>query len=148
MEFEGHSIYIYQDLSAMMLRHRKDLRPLLEVLRTRGIRYRWKFPFGLLATHQGHSALLRVPEELEAFCQTIDIPYVVTNWYAKFDISDPNSRPPSEDPMEAQDTRFQRHLSPSATRLGSAAPSRLLPSSPTTAPMPCWARQDRKTTPC
>lgn len=73
LEHKGNIIHIYQDLSAITLRHCKDLCPLLEILKNKGIHYWWKFPFGLSATHQGHSALLRVLEELETFCHTLDI---------------------------------------------------------------------------
>lgn len=142
LTFEGRPIHIYQDLSAITLRHRKDLRPLLDVLRNKGIRYRWKFPFGLQATHQGNSALLRVPEELETFCEILDIPYVdVPNWYADFTFSalDRLSR---EEPMEAQISSFRRQRSPSANRPGSTAIPLRQPASPMTAPLPRRARRD------
>lgn len=137
LECEGHSICIYQDLSAITLRHRKDLCPLLEVLQTRGIRYRWKFPFGLLASHQGRSALLRVPEELDDFCHTLAIPFVsVPNWYVEFETSTPTHCPPKEEPMEAQNTRFRRRRSPSTARPSSTSRHRHPPPSPMIALLP------------
>lgn len=42
-----------------------------ETLCAKGIHYRWKFPFGLSATCQGRTALLRVPEDPQFFCNTI-----------------------------------------------------------------------------
>lgn len=144
LEYNGCRIYIYQDLSAITLRNRKDLRPLLDVLRTKGIRYRWKFPFGLSASHQGRSALLRVPEELDAFCRTLDIPYVeVPNWYAEFNISPPARHPLAEEPMDAHNTSFRRRRSPSPVRPNSSPGLRHPPPSPMTAPLPRRARRDR-----
>lgn len=70
----GANINIYQDLSGITLQHRKDLKLLLDTLRAKGIQYRWKFPSGLSATNHGRTALLRVPEELQSFCETLDIP--------------------------------------------------------------------------
>lgn len=141
LEYNGGPVHIYQDLSAITLRHRKDLRPLLDVLRTRGIRYRWKFPFGLSASYQGRSALLRVPEDLDTFCRTLDIPYTpVPNWYAEFNIQSPNRCPQSEEPMDAHNTSFRRRRSPSPYSSGGP---RHPPPSPMTAPLPRRARRDR-----
>lgn len=81
----GTTIQIFQDLSGITLQHRRDLKPLLEVLRSKNIQYWWKFPFCLLATHLGHTALLKVPENLYLFCSILDIPFTeVPNWYAEF----------------------------------------------------------------
>lgn len=144
MEYNGQPVHIYQDLSAITLRHRKDLRPLLDVLKTKGIRYRWKFPFGLSATYQNRSALLRVPEDLDDFCRALDIPYtLVPNWYSEFHIQHPTRPPHGEEPMEAHNTSFRRRRSPSNTRLGSAPATHHPPTSPMTAPLPRRARRDR-----
>lgn len=144
VEYNGNPVQIYQDLSAITLRHRKDLRPLLDVLRTRGIRYRWKFPFGLSASHQGRSALLRVPEDLDTFCRALDIPFTpVPDWYAEFNLQPPHRQPPWEEPMDAHNTSFRRRRSPSTNGNGSPPGSRHPPSSPMTAPLPRRARRDR-----
>lgn len=83
--FQGSMIKIYQDLSNISLKRRSELRPLLDILRARSIIYRWKFPFGLSASHQGRTALLRVPEDLEHFCFNLDIPPVaLPDWYSDF----------------------------------------------------------------
>lgn len=39
LSHEGHEVHIYEDLSAITLKHRKDLRPLLDILHTKGIHY-------------------------------------------------------------------------------------------------------------
>lgn len=57
-------VQIFQDLSGITLQHRRDLKPLLDVLRSKEIRYKWKFPFCLAASHLGRTALLKVPEDL------------------------------------------------------------------------------------
>lgn len=64
LSFQGATIKFYQDLFNITLQRRRELRPLLEVLRARSIIYRWKFPFCLSVTHQGRSANLKVPEVL------------------------------------------------------------------------------------
>lgn len=144
MEYEGSHIYIYQDLSAITLRHRRDLRPLLDVLRNNGIRYRWKFPFALSASHQGRSALLRVPEDLDGFCRTLDIPLVsVPHWYEEFNILPHTRHPPAEEPMDAHNTSFRRRRSPTPIRRYSSEGPRHPPPSPMTAPLPRRARRDR-----
>lgn len=79
------SIQIYQDLSGITLQHHRDLKLLLDTLRTKGIHYKWKFPFCLSATTQGRTALLKVPEDLPHFCDTLGIHHVeVPNWHANF----------------------------------------------------------------
>lgn len=89
----SNDIRIYQDLSAITLQHRRDLRPLLETLRTNRIHYRWKFPFCLSASFQGRMDFLRVPEDLPQFCNTLNIPLVeMPNWYVEFR---PTSRRPA-----------------------------------------------------
>lgn len=112
----GTEIRLFQDLSTITLQRRRELRPLLEILRTNGIPYRWKFPFGLSASNQGRSALLRVPEDLHHFCETLDIPYMeVPEWYSEY-------RPPANkasarnEPMETQAHHFRRQRSPSDPR--------------------------------
>lgn len=74
-------LQIFQDLSGITLQQRRNLKPLLDVLPARGILYRWKFPFCLTATHLGRTALLKVPEDLPQFCDSLGIPLVdVPNW--------------------------------------------------------------------
>ena len=79
------SVQLYQDLSGITLQHRRDLKPLSEALRSRDIRYKWKFPFCLSATNQGRNASLRVPEDLLRFCETLGLPPIsVPDWYAPY----------------------------------------------------------------
>lgn len=84
------------------------------------------FLFALSATHLGQTALLRVPEELEDFCRILDVPFVdLPNWYAEFDLPDPNRRTNREEPMDAQATRYRQRRSPSTSRTNLLALRRL-----------------------
>lgn len=56
---EDACIQLFQDLSAITLQHRRDLRPFLQTLRDRRIPYRWKFPFCLQATVGNRAAHLK-----------------------------------------------------------------------------------------
>ena len=72
--FHNNPLQLYPYLSWITLQKRRLLQPLLRTLQDRDIVYRWGFPFSLSATHQGTSATLRYPEDLDAFCRTLDIP--------------------------------------------------------------------------
>lgn len=91
LQHEGSPIQIFQDLSAITLQHRRELRPLLNVLRNRHhIVYRWKYPFCLVVTVGDRTALLHTPIDLRAFCDTLGIPLVaVPEWYSSFMQSKP-----------------------------------------------------------
>lgn len=110
-------VQIFQDLSGITLQHHRDLKPLLDVLCSKEICYKWKFPFCLSASNQGRTALLKVPEDLPCFCETLDIPLVaVPDWYATFRRSVGRWGKPQEEQMETQATRSRRRRSPSGTR--------------------------------
>ena len=72
--FDNSPIQLYPDLSWIMLQKRRLQQPLLRSLQDRDILYRWGFPFSLTAKHQGRSAILRYPEDLDSFCDALDIP--------------------------------------------------------------------------
>lgn len=115
-------VQIYQDLSGITLQHHQDLKPLLDTLRSKEIRYKWKFPFCLSASYQGRTALLKVPEDLPRFCDTLGIPLVaVSDWYAPFRRSVGRWGKSQEEPMETQVTRSRRRRSPSSPRYPSGA---------------------------
>lgn len=85
MTIQGSVVKIYQDLSNITLQCRRKLRPLLDILRARSIIYRWTFPFGHSASHQGRTAIPRVPGDLDHFCSNLDIPLVeLPDWYSDF----------------------------------------------------------------
>lgn len=141
---EGHTIQIFQDLSGITLQHRRDLKPLLDTLRSKGIPYKWKYPFCLSATTMGRTALLKVPEDLPHFCGAMGIPLIdVPNWYAEFRHKVARKAAPLEEPMEAQGTRYRRRRSPSAIRHPTGPRSGYPAGSPTESPRSRRARRDR-----
>ena len=115
---QGAPIQLFQDLSGITLKHCRDLRPLLNVLRDRNISYKWKFPFCLSASHQGRTVLLKVPEDLPHFCDTLGIPLIaVPDWYAMYRQSVNRWPPQRTEPMETQSTNYRRRRSPSESEL-------------------------------
>lgn len=134
----GAHIQIFQDLSSITLQHRRDLKPLLDTLRTKRIPYRWKFPFCLSDTTQGRTALPKVPEDMPQLCNTLGIPLIdVPNWYAEF------CHTVASQPMDAQDTQYRRRRSPSGTQNHTVIPSYRHDASLTDSPRARRARRDR-----
>lgn len=105
LTYETATIQIFQDLSGITLQHHRDLKPLLDTLCNKGIHYKWEFPFCSSTTIHGRTALLKVPEDLPHFCETLGIPQVeVPNWYANFRYAVGRMEKQQEEPMEAQET--------------------------------------------
>lgn len=69
--FNGANIMFYQDLSQITLKNRWALRPLLDKLRKRPLRYTWRFPFALVVTNAGKQYILRLPTDLPDFCEAL-----------------------------------------------------------------------------
>lgn len=144
LSHNGADIRIFQDLSTITLQRRRELRPLLEVLRSKDIAYRWKFPFGLSASYQGRTALLRVPEDLRYFCETLDLPFTdVPEWYAEFRPPASRRLPPDSEPMDTQPHRYRRQRSPSETGQRLHGPGTARGPSPLDTPQTRRARRDR-----
>lgn len=61
-------LQLFHDLSAIILKQWRALRPLLTILREQNIVYRWRFHFGLCAC-----VPLRYPHELPLFYETLRI---------------------------------------------------------------------------
>lgn len=117
--YEGSEVKLFQDLSAITLQHRRALRPLLESLCTRGITYRWRFPFCLSASFRGRSAALRTPEDLPAFCEAMDVPVIdLPDWYSSFYAPEPWVPVTSSSTPKAQRNRHRRHQSHSSATPG------------------------------
>lgn len=70
---DGTELQLFQDLSNITLQHRRDLRQILELLRSRNITHCCKFPFSLSASILGCTALLWPPTVLQK-------PGSATNW--------------------------------------------------------------------
>lgn len=83
--FTEIDVQLFQDFSPITLKNRRTLKPLLEILKSKGISYRWKFPFALQATFNGKQYLLRIPDDLQQFCENLQIsPVELPDWYAEF----------------------------------------------------------------
>lgn len=71
--FNGATIMLFQDLSQITLQNRRALRPLLEKIREKDLRYSWRFPFALMVSYNGHQHTLRTPADLPEFCRALDM---------------------------------------------------------------------------
>lgn len=69
--FNENTIQLFQDLSPITLKNRRALKPLREVLKEKSINYRWKFPFALQAAYMGKQYILKIPDELNRFCENL-----------------------------------------------------------------------------
>lgn len=111
--FNGECIKLFQDLSQITLKNRRALRPLLDKLREKEIRYTWRFPFALLVTSDGRQHTLRTPEDLPDFCDALQLGVVeLPDWYQEFIIT-PQVRSPLRSPLntpEKQHTKKQKHF--------------------------------------
>lgn len=74
--FESSKISLFMDLSKHTLQMRALIKPLLALLQTRNISYRWGFPFALHVHHQDASVTFRSPQDLPLFLKTLNLPDV------------------------------------------------------------------------
>uniref|UniRef100_A0A803JMB6 L1 transposable element RRM domain-containing protein n=1 Tax=Xenopus tropicalis TaxID=8364 RepID=A0A803JMB6_XENTR len=78
---EESNIQLFQDISYSTLIKRKSLKPLTDILREKGIQYRWGFPFSLMATKDGLQAMLRLPKDMDVFCRKLQLPQMeIPGW--------------------------------------------------------------------
>lgn len=139
----GSEIKIFQDLSPITLQKRRDLRPLLDLLRSRSITYRWKFPFCLSATSQGHTALLRSPADIHSFCATLNLPLIeLPDWGNPYDSSSTRQAVSMDTVPERDDLHLRRRRSPSPRSFISSTPRSNGNLSPTASPAHRRPRQD------
>lgn len=94
--YNGTEIKLFQDLSQITLQN---------------IQYRWKFPFGLSASARGRSAMLCTREDLQSFCDQLDLPQIeLLEWYAFYFPSEPEWCQVSPNPSpKAQRQGSRRH---------------------------------------
>lgn len=125
--FNGETIMLFQDLSQITLRNRRALRPLLEKLREKELRYSWRFPFALTVTYNGRQCTLRTPADLSDFCAALDLdPINLPEWYADY-LQPPLERTPPSSPSTTPDKRLSKkykHSRGSSSKLGT--PQRLI----------------------
>lgn len=110
--FNGENIKLLQDLSQITLKNRRALRPLLDALREKDLRYTWRFPFALLVTNHGKQHTLRTPEDLPDFCSALQLGLIdLPEWYQEFTLP-PKDRSQPHSPLatpEKHHSKKQRH---------------------------------------
>lgn len=65
LSIKGHPIQVFADLSLYTIKRRRTLKPLLEVLTQKSIKYRWSFPFRLSLVYKGKTHGLSTLQEGE-----------------------------------------------------------------------------------
>ncbi|KAJ1106601.1 hypothetical protein NDU88_004002 [Pleurodeles waltl] len=65
VEFGGHRIALFKDLSMITLQRCRSLRPVTDLLREKGIRYKWGQPFRLHFTWQNETHSIHTLEEAQ-----------------------------------------------------------------------------------
>ncbi|XP_075715534.1 uncharacterized protein LOC142750416 [Rhinoderma darwinii] len=79
--WEGTKLQLLSDLSKMTLDKRRNLHPLLDVLREHGIPYSWGYPFQLQVRKDGVLFFVRELADIPEFCEALDIPRVsILDW--------------------------------------------------------------------
>lgn len=73
IHFADKKIEVYQDLAWLTLQQRRLLRPLTKAMQEKGIKYRWGYPFALMAQIEGRTHTLKEPDDLHQFCTTMGL---------------------------------------------------------------------------
>lgn len=92
--FQGHRLQIFADLSPSTIQKRRTLKPLLQILMDRDIKYWWLFPFQLKLLHKGKAYTFGSLQEGEKLFLQLGFIY-----------RDPTARHPGNQPNAAK-----RHL--------------------------------------
>lgn len=77
LKFENKDLQIFTDLSAGTLERRRQMRPVLDLLRKANLKYSWGFPTSLIVIKEGRSFRMRYMEEMQDFCSNLGIPVPV-----------------------------------------------------------------------
>lgn len=78
---EDNEISVLQDIPRKTLTMRRLLKPLLEVLKSKGIPYRWGFPMSLNVRSAGRSFLLKSRDQIPTLCEFLNIEAIeVPDW--------------------------------------------------------------------
>lgn len=67
------SFQSFHELSQITLKNRRALRPLLDKLCEKDLKYTWRFPFALILTHNGRQHTLRIPDDLADFWDSLQL---------------------------------------------------------------------------
>ncbi|OCT92681.1 hypothetical protein XELAEV_18015743mg [Xenopus laevis] len=81
IHFESMQLKFFQDLCRNTLRQRRALKPILDLLKERSIKYSWGFPFALIVIKQGKSILIKSHKDIPYFLKALSLPPVaIENW--------------------------------------------------------------------
>ncbi|XP_066444700.1 uncharacterized protein [Eleutherodactylus coqui] len=81
LQYESSPIQIFQDLAPATLAKRRLLKPLLDELRAKNIKYAWLYPFGLGINYKGKRINIRSPEDLRECWPHLGLdPIELPNW--------------------------------------------------------------------
>lgn len=73
LKYEGVDLQVFTDLAPETLARGRLLRPLLEQMQIKNIKYSWGFPACLIGQKDGRSIRLRFPEDVQEFCNKLDL---------------------------------------------------------------------------
>ncbi|MEE6521546.1 hypothetical protein FKM82_019799 [Ascaphus truei] len=65
--FENMPLQMFQDLAPSTLAERRNLRPVTNILRDKGVSYCWVFPCNILVSREGHTHALRDLDKAATF---------------------------------------------------------------------------------
>lgn len=93
LQFQGAEIKILPDLSRATLQRRAVLRPLLNVIRSKGCTYRWGYPFHLIVRKGAQSFALQHVEDIPQLFEFLETdPIAVSDWLAPVPLPPPQQR--------------------------------------------------------
>lgn len=83
IEYDDKEVLIFQDISRYTLELRRNLQPLTSALRSKGLKYRWLFPFGLFINCTGRPIIVREPADIQKVTQKLDLHQIaIKDWIA------------------------------------------------------------------
>lgn len=94
LSFQGHDYQIFPDLAPITIMKRRAFRPFLEILRSKGIKYRWGFPFKIYFTASNTPFQATNVKELKACFRKLNLTIP--------SIPDAEDQDPSQDPTASQ----------------------------------------------
>ncbi|VEL16763.1 unnamed protein product [Protopolystoma xenopodis] len=71
--YEDSKILIFQDISWKTLSKRRNLKPLTDAIKEKGLQFKWGFPFHISVRKEGQWMVLKSPKDTEEFCKKLGI---------------------------------------------------------------------------
>ncbi|MEE6526353.1 hypothetical protein FKM82_026958 [Ascaphus truei] len=91
--FQNETLQVYNDLSKATRDRRRELKPLTNLLREKGIQYRWGFPFRLTVNRNGKFLSMKYPVDMAPFAKALGLTppqtWITTNPTAENTSGDP-----------------------------------------------------------